>query len=105
MGGIAPQAAFEYTATSYAKLIRLYFGPILRPEREIRVERHPGTPFARSIHYRGEVRPLVGDHFYAWLRIGVVRAAEFVRRLQGGSLQLYLAYSVAALVALLLIAR
>ncbi|MEZ0241172.1 MAG: proton-conducting transporter membrane subunit, partial [Chloroflexota bacterium] len=37
-GGVVPEPAFEYTATSYAKLIRLYFGPILRPAREVKVE-------------------------------------------------------------------
>ena len=103
--GIAPEPAFEYSATSFAKLIRLYFSPILRPEREITVDRHPGTPFARSVHYRGEVQPLLGDRSYARLHGAVVAAAELVRRLQSGSLQLYLAYAVVALVILLLVAR
>lgn len=103
--GIAPEAAFEYTATSYAKLIRLYFGPILRPAREIAVELHPGTPFPRTIHYRGRVSHVIDERLYGPLHRAAVGAAQLIRRLQSGSLQLYLAYAVAALVVLLLVAR
>jgi hydrogenase-4 component B len=103
--GIVPEAAFEYTATSYGKLIRLYFGPVLRPAREVSVELHPGTPFPRTVRYRGEVSHVLDENIYAPLHRGAVAAAQFVRRLQSGSLQLYLAYSVAALIGLLLVAR
>ena len=103
--GIAPEPAFEYTATSYAKLIRLYFGPILRPAREISVELHPGTPFPRTVHYRGEVSHVIDERLYGPLHRTTVRGAQLIRRLQSGSLQLYLAYAVAALIVLLLLAR
>jgi hydrogenase-4 component B len=102
--GIEPESAFEYTATSYAKLIRLYFGPVLRPAREISVELHPGTPFPRTVRYRGEVSHLLDERIYGPLHRTGVAAAQLIRRLQGGSLQLYLAYSVVAVVGLLLIA-
>lgn len=103
--GIAPEAKFEYTATSYAKLIRLYFGPVLRPAREVTVELHPGTPFARSVRYRGRVSHVLDERLYRPLHSVAVAAAQLIRRLQSGSLQLYLAYSVTALVLLLLVAR
>jgi len=103
--GIVPEPAFEYTATSYAKLIRLYFGPILRPAREVSIELHPGTPFPRTVRYRGQVSHVIDERLYRPLHRAAVGAAELVRRLQSGSLQLYLAYAVAALIALLLIAR
>jgi hydrogenase-4 component B len=104
-GGIVPEAAFEYTATSYAKLIRLYYGPVLRPAREVSVELHPGTPFPRTVRYRGEVSHLIDERLYEPLHRAAVAAAQLVRRLQSGSLQVYLAYAVAALVILLLVAR
>jgi hydrogenase-4 component B len=103
--GIAPEPGFEYTATSYAKLIRLYFGPVLRPVREVTVELHPGTPFPRTVRYRGEVSHVLDERIYRPLHRGAVGAAQLVRRLQSGSLQLYLAYSVVALIGLLLVAR
>ncbi len=43
--GIAPMPAFQYTATSYSKPIRLFFRRILAPEREVTVEHYPGTSF------------------------------------------------------------
>jgi hydrogenase-4 component B len=103
--GIAPQATFEYTATSYAKLIRLYFGPILRPAREITVELHPGTPFPKTVRYHGTVSHLIDERVYAPAHRTAVAAAQLIRRLQSGSLQLYLGYTVTAIVILLLVAR
>jgi hydrogenase-4 component B len=103
--GIVPEPAFEYTATSYAKLIRLYFGRILRPEREITVELHPGTPFPRTVRYRGEARHVIDERLYRPLHRTAVGAAQLARRLQNGSLQLYLGYTVATLVILLVLAR
>jgi hypothetical protein len=103
--GIVPEPAFEYTATSYAKLIRLYFGRILRPAHEITVELHPGTPFPRTVHYRGAARHVIDERLYGPLHRAAVASAQLARRLQNGSLQLYLAYTVAALVVLLVLAR
>jgi hydrogenase-4 component B len=103
--GISPEPAFEYTATSYAKLIRLYFGRILQPVREIAVEHHPGTPFPRTVRYRGEARHIIDERVYRPAHRLAVEAAELARRLQNGSLQLYLAYTVAALVTVLVLAR
>jgi hydrogenase-4 component B len=104
-GGSAPEAAFEYTATSFAKLIRLYFGPILRPTREITVELHAGTPFPRTVRYHGRVSHVINERLYGPLHRAAVGAAQVIRRLQSGSLQLYLAYAVATVLALLLVAR
>jgi hydrogenase-4 component B len=104
-GGIVPEAGFEYTASSYAKLIRLYYGPVLRPAREVSVELHPGTPFPRTVHYRGEVSHVIDERLYVPLHRAAIAGAQLIRRIQSGSLQLYLAYAVAALVALLLVAR
>ncbi len=103
--GTAPEPAFEYTATSYAKLIRLYFRRILRPVREVTVELHPGTPFPRTVRYRGETQHVLDEHLYGPIHRSAVAASEFARRLQNGSLQLYLAYTVTAVVLLLLLAR
>lgn len=103
--GIEPEASFEYTATSYAKLIRLYYGPVLRPAREISVEIHPGTPFPRVVRYRGEVTHVIDVGVYVPLHRLALAAAQLVRRIQSGSLQAYLAYAVAGLVVLLILAR
>lgn len=103
--GIAPQPAFQYNATSFAKPIRLFFRRVLLPEREVHVEYHPGTAFPVAMRYRSEVTLVLEDWVFRPAHELSIRFAEFARRLQGGALQLYLAYTVAAVFVLLLWAR
>jgi hydrogenase-4 component B len=103
--GIAPQSAFQYNATSFAKPIRLFFGRLLLPEREIHVEYHPGTSFPLAMRYRSKVTLILEDRVFRPAHALSVRFAELVRRVQSGSLQLYLAYTVGALLVLLWWAR
>jgi hydrogenase-4 component B len=103
--GIAPKAAFQYTATGYAKPIRLFFRRILAPQREVRVEYFPGTAFKSSIWYRSEITLLLEDRVLKPAHQLSLRAANAARRLQGGAIQLYVAYIVVAVLALLLWAR
>jgi hydrogenase-4 component B len=103
--GIAPEPVFEYTATSFSKLLRLYFERVLRPDREIVVEFHAGTPFPRRVTYRSEVDHLIESRVYGPLHRASIKLSSTVRRLQQGTLQLYLAYTVAAVVVLLLVTR
>ena len=103
--GIAPTAAHEYTATSFDKPARLFFEPILRPVRARRVEFEPGTPFPHRVTYRSNVDHLVESRLYVPLHRASIAFAQIARRLQQGTLQLYVAYTVVALVILLVAAR
>jgi hydrogenase-4 component B len=103
--GIAPRPAFQYTATSYSKPIRLFFRRILVPEREVRVEYHPGTAFPSSIRYRSEITLLLEDRVLRPAHRLGLRGADMARKLQGGAIQLYVAYIVIAVLALLVWAR
>jgi hydrogenase-4 component B len=103
--GIAPEPAFQYTATSFAKPIRLFFHRILLPEREVEVDYHPGTAFPVSIRYRSEITLVLEDRVFRPGHALSIRAARLVRRLQGGAIQLYIAYTVVAVLVLLLWAR
>lgn len=103
--GVLPEAAFEYTATSFEKPARLFYEPIYRAQRELTVEHHPGTPFPSRIEYHTavdhalETRVLHPAHHWS------IRFAQVVRRLQQGTLQLYLLYTVVAVIVLLIVAR
>jgi NADH:ubiquinone oxidoreductase subunit 5 (subunit L)/multisubunit Na+/H+ antiporter MnhA subunit len=103
--GIAPTAAHEYTATSFDKPARLFFEPILRPIRSRSVEFEPGTPFPHRVTYRSDVDHLVESRIYLPLHRATIALAQLARRLQHGTLQLYLAYTVVALVILLAVGR
>ena len=103
--GIAPKPAFQYTATSYAKPIQLFFRRILVPEREVHVEYVPGTRFPSSIRYRSEITLLLEERVLKPAHGLSLQAADFARKLQAGAIQLYIAYIVLAVLALLLWAR
>jgi hydrogenase-4 component B len=103
--GVLPEPAFEYTATSFEKPARLFFEPIYRAQRELDVEVHPGTPFPRRILYHTAVDHALESRVYGPAHRASIRLAQIVRRLQQGSLQLYLLYIVAAVVVLLLVNR
>jgi hypothetical protein len=83
----------------------MFFEPILRPDRELQVELHEGTPFPRRVAYRSEVDHLIESRIYGPAHRASIALSQLVRRLQQGTLQLYLAYTVGALVILLLLAR
>jgi len=104
-GGIVAAANMEYTATGYAKPIRLFFRTVLLPEREVHIEFHPGSPVPRSISYQGGVTHVLETMVFGPLHGLAVRGAHSIRRLQNGSLQIYLAYTLGALVVLLAISR
>ena len=103
--GIVADSSMEYTATSYSKPIRLFFRQVLLPDREVHVEYHPGSPVPRSITYRGEVTHVLEAMVFGPMHALSVRGAHSVRRLQNGSLQAYLAYTLGALLVLLAISR
>jgi len=103
--GIVPEPIFEYTATSFSKPLRLFFEPVLRPDREIVVEFHSGTPFPRRVTYRSEVDHLIESRAYGPIHRAGIALSVTARRLQQGTLQLYLAYTVVAVVVLLLVTR
>lgn len=95
----------QYSAFGLTKPLRRVFEPVLRIERE-RAPRDPAAPwFLREIRHRSGVPPLVERALYAPLVQAVLWTSERARRLQAGSLRLYLAYVLVTLVVLLLLAR
>ena len=103
--GIAPTAAHEYTATSFDKTARLFFEPILRPIRSRKLDFELGSPFPHRLTYRSQVDHLVESRIYVPVHRATIAFAQIARRLQQGTLQLYLAYTVVALIVILIVAR
>jgi hydrogenase-4 component B len=103
--GIAPEPAFEYTATSFEKPARLFFDRFYRTERATQVELAAGTPFRQRVRYRSEIEHVTESRLYRPLHRASIRFAHLARRLQQGTLQLYVAYVLVAVVVLLVVAR
>jgi NADH:ubiquinone oxidoreductase subunit 5 (subunit L)/multisubunit Na+/H+ antiporter MnhA subunit len=105
-GRIGQTPRMEYTATAFAEPLRRVFAELYRPTRELTIDfKSESRYFVQSIAYKSEITPLFDRLMYdPFLRLMRFMAQQ-VRRLQAGSLHLYLAYVTAVLVILLLIAR
>jgi len=105
-GRIGQTPRMEYTATAFAEPLRRVFAELYRPSKELTIDFHPDSKyFVQSIEYKSEITPL----FERWLYdpfLGLVQfTARQVRRMQSGSLHLYLTFVTIILILLLLAAR
>ena len=105
-GRVGQTSRMEYTATAFAEPLRRVFAELYRPTKELTIDFHPESKyFVQSIEYRSDIMPL----FERWLYDPFLRSVQFaarqVRRLQAGSLHLYLMYVTVILIILLLAAR
>lgn len=99
--GLTPR--MEYTATAFAKPFRMLFEFLYRPLREVRQECVAGPYFPKSIHYSSEIRHVIQEKLYRPPLKLLLAVSHLFRRLQAGSVNLYLAYLSAAVTALLLL--
>jgi hydrogenase-4 component B len=99
-------ARMEYTATSFAEPLQRVFDDVLRPDLDVAVDhRAESRYYVEAVRYRQGIRDAVEHRLYT----PVLRAARWwgraARRLQDGSIHRYLAYGMAALIVVLLVAR
>jgi hydrogenase-4 component B len=105
-GRIGQTPRMEYTATAFAEPLRRVFAELYRPTRDLSIDFHPDSKyFVQSIEYRSEIHPWIERVIYDRPLQGLHHAASWVRRLQGGSLHLYLFYLTLAFLILLTAAR
>ncbi len=105
-GRIGQTARMEYTATAFAEPLRRVFAELYRPSKDLSIDFHPASKyFVQSIEYRSEIHPLFERILYDPLLHVLGTVASWVRRLQGGSVHLYLMYMTIALLVLLTVAR
>jgi formate hydrogenlyase subunit 3/multisubunit Na+/H+ antiporter MnhD subunit len=101
-GRIRQTPRMEYTSSAFAEPLRRIFSEIYRPTQDLSVSVHPDSRYVvRAITYRSTVVPWLEHALYAPVTRSVRAAATRVRRLQAGSVHLYLLYVVAALLAAL----
>lgn len=103
--GVAFRPSMQYSGTSFSKPLRLFFGRVLLPERQIDVVYHGASPLPRLVRYSGRVPALFEERLYLPLRTAALWGAGRLRLLQSGSVQMYLLYMMAALAILLVVAR
>ncbi len=99
--GIVPNARMEYTATGFAEPIRRAFGAILLPKPDVVVERDPHRYFGRRMVFHVKITYVFTELIYRPASRGTVALAHFMKRLQTGSVQLYVGYIMAVTIAVL----
>jgi hydrogenase-4 component B len=97
-------AAAQYTATAFSKPLRMIFAFVLQPEHRRLVESGTSPWFPARIVYQIESRDVIDEGARRFGALALY-AARRSRALQSGSLRLYLAYAVAALVLVVTLAR
>jgi hydrogenase-4 component B len=105
-GRLGQTPRMEYTATAFAEPLRRVFSELYRPAKELTIDFHPDSKyFVQSIAYKSEITPWFEKALYKPLLWLIRLLAGTIRRLQSGSLHMYLVYITVALVILLLAAR
>jgi hydrogenase-4 component B len=101
--GMTPTPRFDYTATAFAKPLRLVFAALYRPRRAVTRET-AGTPYVvRRIHYAGEVVDLAETQIYHRVERSISAFSQAVRARSTGRIYGYIGFVFGALfVALLL---
>jgi hydrogenase-4 component B len=104
--GMTPTSRFDYTATAFAKPLRLIFAAVYRPRRAV-VKETGSSPYdIRRISYTGEVVDLAETMFYARLKRWITSSAHGIRVYSTGRIHGYIAFVLVTLVvALLLFAK
>jgi len=94
----------QYSATAFSKPIRTIFAFFLVPERRRIVELGGSPWFPQRIIYTTRSRYIIDEvaRGFTALTLGIARRS---RRLQSGSLRVYLLYAVAALIATMVFVR
>jgi hydrogenase-4 component B len=100
--GLTPQ--MEYTATGFSKPIRMIFKALFRPRRDVQREYDLSPYFATTIRFESHVEEVFETKIYRPVRVWILRGSRQVRRIQAGSIHLYLLYIFITLLALLLFA-
>ncbi len=99
---MTPTARFDYTATAFAKPLRLVFSALYRPRREIQADYEVSPYYPTAIRFESEIEPAFEKHFYDPVQGWILGLARRLRGIQAGSVHAYLAYIFVTLILLLL---
>jgi hydrogenase-4 component B len=100
--GMTPTSRFDYTATAFAKPLRLIFAALYRPRRQIDEETGRSPYVISRLAYRGEVVDLAETMLYGRLKHWVTTGAHEIRLYSTGRIHGYIAFVLVTLVVALL---
>jgi hydrogenase-4 component B len=92
----------EYTATAFSKPLRMIFSALYRPRREIQAEYEVSPHYPSAIRFESKIELTFEKRLYGPLRERIMAAANRMKGIQAGSINVYLAYIFITLILLLL---
>jgi hydrogenase-4 component B len=95
----------QYTSTAFSKPLRKVFSQVYKPDRTVEILPIDQPCFPASISYRSVRTTSFERSLYRPALDGIVAAANRLRQLQTGNIQVYLLYMFLALVAMLVFMR
>jgi len=101
--GIIPNARMEYTATGFAEPIRRAFGRVLNPVDVVIADKSRNPYHGVKITIHVHITHYISELMYRPVSNGLYTFANYLRKIQAGSLQLYIGYIMAVTVIVLII--
>jgi hydrogenase-4 component B len=101
--GQRPDPGLAWTSAAFTKPVLLVLSGVLRPERRVEVSTAGGV--VHEVRHRATVPHLFDVALYGPAVRVALAGAGVARRLQSGSLRLYIGYLVGLVLLLLLLAR
>lgn len=99
--GTYPTARQQYSATGFSKPVRRAFDYMLKPKRQVTYSHESNSYFGRQLSYKLELPDMITEKLYNPLQKRFIGISAFLRRLQKGSVRLYVGYVMAAMVVVL----
>jgi hydrogenase-4 component B len=99
--GTYPTERQQYSATGFSKPVRRAFDYLLKPKREVSYMRKDHAYFGRQLSYKLQIPDMITEKLYLPLQKRFVGASALLRRLQQGSVRLYVSYVMVAMVLVL----
>jgi hydrogenase-4 component B len=101
--GMAPTSRFDYSATAFAKPLRMIFALLYRPRRELHTEA-PRSPYVvERMRYSGEVVDLAEMAVYQRFQRAVTSVSASIRARSTGRIHGYIGFVLATLLVVLML--
>lgn len=100
--GIVPNHHMEYTASGFSKSIRMVFKRFIHSHDETLVNANDNKYHGRKLFYHVHIQYLFVSAVYRPIKETIIRIAKFMKRIQTGSVQLYVGYIMAVTVVILI---
>lgn len=100
--GTVPTLRQQYSGTGFSKPVRRAFDFLLKPRREVVYLQKEHKYFGRSMVFTLTIPDRFTEKLYIPLQHHLVKTASFLRRIQAGSVRIYIGYVMVAMVLVLI---